>query len=273
MSTELLIISESLDFGPALGIALAQQGAWRVAIVRDEDEARQAQPRGLVLLDNAEEQAGSVLARQLHEFGYDVSVLCSARSAGLEAALARLEPAANSLADTPLEPLAGNESDAGNWRYVSEPDFLRLYSDGAVEAPADVSEAESRQYTAQPKAQESLAGPPDAVAGLADGSQAAPELAELARETGALFVLLERAHEEIARAGEVDETTEASLRALGKDGAGQGPARLYLLETGGDQAFCLLYVIDRGPLQLSLLASEEVSLRDLRLACERFLGR
>ncbi len=272
MSTELLIISDGAEFGPALGIALAQRGAWRLTTVRDEDAARQAQPQGLVLLDSAEQQAGPVLARQLHEFGYDVPVLCSARSAGLEAALARLEPAANSLEDTPLEPLAGNESDAGNWRYVSEPDFLRLYSDGAVEAAVDVSEAKSRQDTTQPEPQESPEGPPDAAAGAGDGSQAAPELTDLARETGARFVLLERAQEEVARAGEVDEMTAASLRALARDGAGQGPARLYLLETDADQAICLLYVCNRGPLQLSLLASDEVSVRDLRLACERYLG-
>lgn len=271
MSTELLIISDAGEFGPALGAALAQRGAWRVTIVRDEDAARQAQPQGLVLLDSAEALAGPMLARQLHEYGYDVPVLCSARGAGLEAALARLEPAADSLADTPLEPLAGNESDASNWRYVSEPDFLRLYSDGGVAAPAGASEPDSQQDTAEPESQEVPEGFSDALADPGGEAPAAPELADLAQETGARYLLLERERDEIGRAGELDEITETSLRALADDGAGPGPARLYLLEIGVDQEHCLLYVCNAGPLQLSILVPDDFPVRDLRLACERFL--
>ncbi|MCY3718248.1 MAG: hypothetical protein OXG07_01665 [Anaerolineaceae bacterium] len=271
MSTELLIISDAVEYGPALGIALAQRGAWRVTIVRDEDAARQARPRGLVLLDSAEAQAGPALARQLHEYGYDVPVLCSARDAGLEAALARLEPAANSLADAPLEPLAGNESDAGNWRYVSEPDFLRLYSDWGMTESAGASEPGPRQDTAEQEPMGSLEGLSD-LAGESDGdASAGPELADLARETGARFALLLREQEEIGRAGELDEITWSSLKALAGDGAGPGPARLYLLESGADQEPCLLYVCNAGPLQLSLLVPDDFPVRDLRLACERFL--
>jgi len=271
MSTELLIISDAGEFGPALGAALAQRGAWRVTIVRDEDAARQAGPQGLVLLDSPEAQAGPMLARQLHEYGYDVPVLCSARGAGLEAALARLEPAADSLADAPLEPLAGNESDASNWRFVSEPDFLRLYSDGRVAVPADASEPESQQETADPETQEALEGLSELAADAGDDTADGPGLADLARETGARFLLLERDGEEIARAGELDETTETSLRMLADDGAGPGPARLYLLEAGADQEQCLLYVCNAGPLQLSLLVPDDFSVRELRLASERFL--
>ena len=263
MSTELLIISDAGEFGPALGAALAQRGAWRVTIVPDEDAARQAGPRGLVLLDSAETQAGPMLARQLHEFGYDVPVLCSARDAGLEAALARLEPAADSLADGPLEPLAGDESDAGNWRYVSEPDFLRLYSDGGLAAPAGASEP----YAAE----EAPEGLSDALADPGDDTPDGSELADLARETGARYLLLERDREEIDRAGELDEITENSLRALADGGAGSGLARLYLLETGADQEYCLLYVCNAGPLQLSILVPDDFPVRELRLACERYL--
>lgn len=271
MSTELLIISDEADYGPALGIALAQRGAWRVTVVPDEDAARRAQPQGLVLLDSAEAQAGPTLARQLHEYGYDVPVLCSARGAGLEAALARLEPAANSLADAPLEPLAGSESDASNWRYVSEPDFLRLYSDGGVAASADFSEPESRRDETEPESLESAEWLSDALVASGTGTSAAPELADLAQETGARFLLLEREREEIARVGELDEITENSLRALSRDGAGPGPARLFLLETGADQQHCLLYVCHAGPLQLSILVPDAISVRDLRHACERYL--
>ena len=267
MSTELLIISDAGEFGPALGAALAQRGAWRVTIVRDEDDARQAQPQGLVLLDSAETQAGPMLARQLHEYGYDVPVLCSARDAGLEAALARLEPAADSLADAPLEPLAGDESDAGNWRYVSEPDFLRLYSDGGLAAPAGAVEPDS----AKPEAQEATEGFSDALADPGEEAPDSPELADLARETGARYLQLERDREEIDRAGELDEITESSLRALADGAAGSGPARLYLLETGADQEHCLLYVCNAGPLRLSILVPDDFPVRELRLACERYL--
>lgn len=270
MSTELLIISDAADFGPALGVALARRGAWRVTIARDEGAALRAGPRGLVLLDSAEAQAGPALARQLHEYGYDVPVLCSARDAGLEAALARLEPAADSLADAPLEPLAGNESDAGNWRYVSEPDFLRLYGGGGDTAPEDAGEPESEQETAAPAPQESSEGHADPVADAGGDTADGPQLADLARETGARFVLLQRGREEIGRAGEVDAITEASLRALSDDGARPGPARLYLLEVGAEQECCLLYVCNAGPLQLSILAPEDRPARELRLACERF---
>lgn len=271
MSTELLIISDAADYGPALGIALAQRGAWRVTLVRDEDAARQAQPQGLVLLDSAEEQAGPALARQLHEYGYDVPVLCSARDAGLEAALARLEPAADSLAGAPLEPLAGNESDSGNWRYVSEPDFLRLYSDGGVAASDRASEPESRQDPAESEPTESLEEFSGAVVETDGEASAAPELADLARETGARYLLLLRERDEIGRVGELDAITETSLRALAEDSAGSGPARLYLLETGADQELCLLYVCNAGPLQLSILVPDDFPVRELRLACERFL--
>lgn len=110
------------------------------------------------------------------------------------------------------------------------------------------------------------------LAGESDGdASAGPELADLARETGARFALLLREQEEIGRAGELDEITWSSLKALAGDGAGPGPARLYLLESGADQEPCLLYVCNAGPLQLSLLVPDDFPVRDLRLACERFL--
>lgn len=271
MSTELLIISDAADFGPALGVALARRGAWRVTIARDEGAALRAGPQGLVLLDSARGQAGPILARQLHEYGYDVPVLCSARGAGLEAALARLETAADSLADAPLEPLAGNESDAGNWRYVSEPDFLRLYGGGGATAPEGAGEPESGMVEADPAPQESSEGHCDTVADAGGDTPDGPQLADVALETGARFVLLELEREEVGRSGEVDAIAEAGLRALADGGPAHGPARLYLLEVGAEQEHCLLYVCNAGPLRLSILAPEDRPARELRLACERFL--
>lgn len=241
MSAELLIVSESAEFSSTLGIALAQRGAWRVSAVPDLEAALQSQAVSLVLLDSAEQEAGPALARQLHEFGRDAVVCCCPRAEGVNAALTALEQLVDSLAAAPLEPLAGDESDAGNWRYVSEPEFLRAF------APAG-----------RPSAPEN------------DASAAA--LDALLQRTAARFARLRGPDGAVLRSGEAGEDVEARLSApgAGDDGAQFGE-RLFIVDGGDAGEGFLLYVRDAGPRQLAVLVADDSPVRDLRGACDRFL--
>lgn len=270
MSRELLIVSDSAEFASTLGIALTQRGAWRVSLAGDVEAALQAKPRGTVLLDSEEADAGRLVSRQLHEFGTDVAVHSISRSAGLAASLALLEPPAEAPAEAPLEPLGGDESDARFWRYVTEPEFLRNFR---VEAEADTA-ADSvdglRQEDGSQK--EADAGPVDD-GGLPGREAAEPpaavDLTGLLRETGARLALLQRDGAEIASAGQVDDAALASLRA---QGAGGATTQLHLVSVAGKDEPDLLFITGTGPLQLSLLVADDVPVRSLRRACAAFLA-
>lgn len=270
MSTELLIVSESAEFASTLGVALTQRGAWRVSLAGDMEDALQAKPRGMVLLDSEEADADRALSRQLHEFGTDVAVHSISRSEGIAASLAMLEPPAESPAEATLEPLGGDESDARFWRYVNEPEFLRNFT---VEAEADTSAdgTDSLRRDDVPPT-EADAGP------IADGDLPGSEAAEpatvdltgLMQETGARLALLKRDGAEIASAGQVDDAALASLRAHGADGG--ATTQLRLINAGGKDEPDLLFVTGTGPLQLTLLVADDVSVRTLRRACAAFLA-
>ena len=125
MCTEVMIISAAMDFGSELGVALAQRGAYRVSLVHDGATALARVQQGLVLLDSLDEEAGRALVQQLQETKPGLAVHFTPQAAGVEAALEQLQPAEDTLDAAPLEPLAGDESDASSWRFVREPEFLR----------------------------------------------------------------------------------------------------------------------------------------------------
>lgn len=269
MSAELLIVSEAAEFSSALGIALTQRGAWRVSLARDVEAALQAQPTGLILLDSVERDAGPALARQLHEFGADVVVHCCSRVDGVDAALTALEQLVDNLAAAPLEPLAGDESDAGNWRYVSEPEFLRAFApDGRVAAVARDNETPGESTTTE---EAEVASPPSAPQAPGVDASAA-DLDALVQRTAARFALLRGPDGTVLRSGELDEETQARLPAPDavEDG-GQSGERLFIVDLGDAREGFLLYVRDAGQRQLSVLVPDDSSLRELRGACERFL--
>ncbi len=270
MSRELLIVSDSAEFASTLGIALTQHGAWRVSLAGDVEDALQAKPRGMVLLDSEEADAGQVLSRQLHEFGTDVAVHSISRSAGIAASLAMLEPPAESLAEAALEPLGGDESDARFWRYVNEPEFLRNFT-VAAEADTSADGIDGLRQEDVPQA-EADAGPVEGedLPGSEAAAPAAVDLTGLMQETGARLALLERDGAEIASAGQVDDATLASLRAQGAGAA--ATTQLHLVNAGGKDEPELLFVTGMGPVQLSLLVADDVPVRTLRHACATFLA-
>ena len=276
MSTELLIVSESPEFASTLGIALTCRGAWRVSLASDVEDLLQTRPAGMVLLDSEEADAGHVLSRQLHEFGADVAVHSISRSAGIEASLAILEPAAATLAELPLEPLGGDESDARFWRYVSEPEFLRHFTaDSGPDAPVAVPDELQPDDAVAPQSETEAA--PETCEDVHDGDgaagQAVYDLASLMQATGAHLALLQRDGAEVARAGQADDALQASLGPPASEVVGNAtPTQLQLVNAGDNDEPDLLFAVRKGPFQLSLLVPDEVSVRALRRACAGFLA-
>lgn len=267
MSTELLIVSESAEFASTLGIALTQRGAWRVSLAGDVEDALQAKPRGMVLLDSEEADADRALSWQLHEFGTDVAVHSISRSEGIAASLAMLEPSSETPAEAALEPLGGDESDARFWRYVNEPEFLRNFT---IEAETDTS-ADGLRQEDEPQTESDAV--PDDDGDLPGSETAEPDAVDLTglmQETGACLALLKRDGAEIASAGQVDDATLASLRAHGAGGG--ATTQLHLVNAGGRDEPDLLFISGTGPLQLTLLVADDVPVRTLRRACAAFLA-
>ena len=268
MISEVLIISAAADFGSELGVALAQQGAYRVALVHDGATALERVQQGLVLLDSLDEEAGRALVQRLREARPGLAVHFTPQAAGVEAALAQLQPAEDTMDAAPLEPLAGDESDASSWRFVREPEFLRGY---VSDAPAAVPGFGDEETLPDDETQ----CLPAVSAEISDDEEEEPPpdgLTVLAQKTGAVFAVLTRDGRAVASAGELDEPTMASLHALGAEGAGsQAAARLFLVDSPQLQESCLLYVGNAGALRLSLLVSDDCSLRTLRAACNGYL--
>lgn len=272
MSTEVLIISAAADFGSQLGTALAQRGAYRVALVRDGDTALAHAPQGLVLLDCDDEAARQAFAQRLLADCPGLAVHFTPQAAGIEGALAQVLPADPEPEAFPLEPLAGDESDSRSWRYVREPVFLREYDPASPEVAAAVApEAtpEDGQSALALEAETDVTGH-----ALDAGKEDAPAagLERVAQETGSVLALLTRDGQDVARAGQVDALTEASVRALGANGMGSQAARhICLVDRVEPQESCLLYVGNAGALQLAVLAPDDCSVRTLRCACDRML--
>lgn len=264
MSKAVLIISAAADFGSELGVALARRGACRVALVGDGAAALPLLPQDLVLLDSSEEAASRVLAQQLQQAQPDLAIHHMPQGASVGTALTQWQPPATSEEATPLEPLAGDESDASSWHYIQEPAFLREYVPATLAAAPGLGEAQP----GQPAALEETV----TASATVDEDPTTAGLAQLRQETDALIALLTREGQPCARAGRLDERIEADLRALGAEGAGsQDAVRLLLVDDPALPEACLLYVCDAGALQLSVLVPDDRSVRALRGACDRFL--
>ena len=78
--------------------------------------------------------------QQLQETKPGLAIQFTPQAAGVEAALEQLQPDADEVDAAPLEPLAGDESDASSWRFVREPDFLRGYVPAATSTEPDIEE-------------------------------------------------------------------------------------------------------------------------------------
>ena len=268
MNTEVLIISAAANFGSELGVALAQRGACRVSLVRDGATALARVQQGLVLLDSLDEEAGRALVQQLRETKPGLAVHFTPQAEGVEAALAQLQPSADTMDAAPLEPLAGDESDASNWRFVREPEFLRGYMPAATSTVLDIEEAESLPDDET----QCLPAVSAEVSDVGKVESPPADLTALAQETGAVYAVLTRDGENVASAGGLDEATVASIHALGANGAGsQAAASLFLVDSPDLQESCLLYVGNAGALRLSLLVPDDCSLRALRAACDAYL--
>ena len=268
MNTEVLIISAAANFGSELGVALAQRGAYRVALVNDGATALARVEQGLVLLDSLDEEAGRALVQQLRETKPGLAVHFTPQAAGVKAALEQLQPDTDEMDAAPLEPLAGDESDASSWRFVREPEFLRGLVPAAPAANPDIGEEESLP---DEETQCLLAVSAEV---SDDGKDETPpnDLMALALVTGAVYVVLTRDGQEVACAGGLDEATVASIHALGADGAGsQVAVSLFLVDSPDLQESCLLYVGNAGALRLSLLVPDDCSPRALRAACDGYL--
>ena len=268
MCTEVMIISAAADFGSGLGVALAQRGAYRVSLVHDGATALARVQQGLVLLDSLNEEAGRALVQQLRESKPGLAVHFTPQAAGIEAALAQLQPSADTIDAAPLEPLAGDENDASSWRFVREPEFLRGYVPDATSTVLDIEEAEPLPD----EETQCLIAVTAEVSDDGEDESTPDELAALAQETGAVYAVLTRDGEDVASVGGLDEATVASIHALGANGAGsQMAASLFFVDSPDLQESCLLYVGNAGKLRLSLLVSDDCSLRTLRAACDGYL--
>ncbi len=268
MCTEVMIISAAADFGSELGVALAQRGAYRVALVSDSATALARVQQGVVLLDSLDEEAGQALVQQLRETKPGLAVHFTPHAAGVEAALEQLQPDADEMDAAPLEPLAGDESDASSWRFVREPDFLRGYVPAVPTTVSDIEEAGSLPDDET----QCLTSASAEVSGDGEVQTPPADLTALAQATGAVYAVLTRDGESVASVGGLDEATAASIHALGANGAGsQMAASLFLVDSPNLQESCLLYVGNAGALRLSLLVPDDCSPRALRAVCDAYL--
>ncbi len=271
MSTEVLIISAAAEFGSQLGATLAQRGAYRVTLVKDGDTALARAQQGLVLLDSDDAAARQAIAQRLLAACPGLSVHFTPQAAGIEAALAQMLPADPEQEAHPLEPLAGDESDSRSWRYVREPVFLREYDPHPPEAAAVEPEATPEDGQTAPELEDE-ADATDNSTVVGEEETTSERLARVAQETGAVLALLTRDGQDVARAGQVDAATEASVRALGANGLGsQANGRLCFVDSAEPQETCLLYVCNAGALQLAVLVPDDCSVRSLRSVCDQIL--